>query len=185
MTLSSFRDAFTDRRDITEERTGSINPGAMDLFVQQVDKLTQHLIQAGASPNISEEFIVCNPGSHLSNTRVEPAPGIIRTVVTRSAIPPSNITIPSTGAIIFVANPMRLGGVIVNTGANPLQLVLGIDLANVTGAPQGGVGQTGYGTLWLSSSGGSWDFRLSDLLWGGSVYGYATTGSTTIAGVEV
>src|SRR5215472_13497846 len=163
---SSTYQALVNRHEITDERS-SFPPTH-----NRMDELIDLLANFVAEPNINEELIAMNPGMLQPGSRIEIASGINRRVLIRTAIPPNNLTIPTTGAIIYQDNPNRIGGAIVNTGTNALQLVLGVDLSNNTGAPMGGAAQVGYGAIWLSSAGGSWNFKLTDILWGGSVYGY-------------
>lgn len=175
--------AFVDRRDITQGRTGSM-PMPTD-NTELLQSLVRELRAVMLQPNVQEELIFMNPGMMQPGTHIEPAPGINRQVVIRTAVPPNNLSIPVAGAIVYQDNPNRFGGVIVNTGTNPLLLVLGVDLSNNAGIPQGGAAQAGYGSLWLSSAGGSWDFRLSDIVWGGSIFGFGLGGTTTIVGAEI
>lgn len=85
----------------------------------------------------------------------------------------------SAGVItdIVEANYHRLGGTIVNRGAVPVTLFLA-NAARASG--EGGVGQ-----LYLVQNGGSWDFRLGNLLWAGSVAAIAEAGASTLAIVTV
>lgn len=183
--MDSWLDAFTSRRDIAQERIPGRPMEASNGQLDGISELVGALRNLEHEPSITSELVIVNPGQALTETRVDAAPGFRRTVVVRTSTPPSNLSIPVTGAIIFVGNHARLGGAIVNTGANALLLVLGIDLQNLTGAPMGGAAQAGYGTLWLAPNGGSWNFKLTDIIWGGSVYGYALGGTTTIVGVEL
>jgi hypothetical protein len=182
MSTNDYMDAIISRHDITEHRKGVGSSIDHNDSLRDLIRTIESLIH---QPNVNEEIVFVNPGQAVSDTRIQPVEGITRTVIHRTPIPPSTFTVPTTGAIIFTANVARFGGALINTGSNPLQLVLGVDLANVQGSPMGGVGQAGYGTLWLSASGGSWNFKLTDSLWAGSVYGYAIGGSTTIAGLEI
>lgn len=76
---------------------------------------------------------------------------------------------------ILPANVNRLGGSIVNRGEKPVLLYL-------AKASQKGAGTA---TIYLAANGGSWDFRLGNLLWCGSITANAQGGVTTLSIAEV
>lgn len=82
------------------------------------------------------------------------------------------LTLTAAAAALLVVPelPGRLGGSIVNSGANPVTLYLS--------AP--GRAQTGVGALWLAANGGSWDFRLGNVLWCGPVSAISALGTTLV-----
>lgn len=73
------------------------------------------------------------------------------------------------------ANPGRLGGQIVNAGANPVMLYLSLAREVAAG---------GKAAIWLGANGGSWDFRLSNVLYGGPVSAVARVGATSLTLAE-
>jgi hypothetical protein len=75
---------------------------------------------------------------------------------------------------VLPAQPGRLGGVIVNAGANPVTLYLAI----ATASPGG------RAAIWLPA-GATWLFLLGNVLWTGPVSAIATTapGTLTVATV--
>lgn len=110
-----------------------------------------------------------------------PAPGSKRLLIPRFG----NGTDQATGAAITTTpveilekNEGRVGGTIVNYGANAAFLFL-CNLGNLTG---GQVHQRP--TVWLGAGGGSWDFRLGNVLYGGTVCAASTTLTTTLTVAE-
>lgn len=82
-------------------------------------------------------------------------------------------------SLVLQRNEGRMGGQIVNYGAFPCFLYLGqlADLATgeIHNRP----------AMWVSASGGTWDFQLSSLIWGGTVCAQAIGGDTTLTVVEI
>lgn len=76
---------------------------------------------------------------------------------------------------VLPGNVNRLGGTLVNSGAKPIRLYL------ATVATQ----NKGSAPIWLAAEGGSWDFRVGNLLWSGSICGQAIGGESTLEIVEV
>lgn len=180
-------DALTNRHDITAQRHPVVIPGSqpgMDV-AQELTRVLGVLTDILKEPNVSEEFVVMNMGSNVPAEYIEPHKGLRRTIAQRTAIGPENYNIPQTGAAIYADNPNRFGGQIINTHAtSPLLLVLGVDVTGLSGSPFEGA-RNGYGTLWLSPGGGSWNFKLTDVLWAGSVYGFGVSATVTIEATEV
>jgi hypothetical protein len=73
-------------------------------------------------------------------------------------------------------NPSRIGGTIVNVGEKEVTLTL----TDRLGAALPGQGQIG-----LVAGGGSWDLRLGNMLWCGSVAAAGVGGNSTLTVVEV
>lgn len=90
----------------------------------------------------------------------------------------ATLTVGEAGATVLVHNPSRLGCSIVNSGAKAARLFF---------APLGNVqaGSAGLGRLWLAGEGGSWDGRISQMPWLGSVSAQAIGGETTLETCEV
>jgi hypothetical protein len=78
---------------------------------------------------------------------------------------------------VLESNNRRLGGTIVNKGANNIRLILAPPLTAGS--------QQGLGEIWLRALGGSWDFLLGSLLWCGSVCAIAESAESTLTVVEV
>lgn len=93
-----------------------------------------------------------------------PVPNANRVLLRRTAIS-SGPSITSTSSIILPSNSRRLGLSIVNSGAAAVYLGLG----NVAISGQG---------IYLAANGGSWDGRISDLVWMGNVSAICATTST-------
>lgn len=104
-----------------------------------------------------------------------PAAGSRRLVAYRSGTGNDSFPIPTTGAVVLNHNVGRLGGTIVNSGTNPVILYL----------CQAGKAQAGAPAIFLAASGGSWDFRLGNLLWCGSVSAVAQVAASTLTIAEV
>lgn len=91
-----------------------------------------------------------------------------------AAVATATYAAPING-LVLPANEARLGGAIVNTGANPVNLYLTDRPVPVVGVP----------ALQIQGTGGSWDFRLGGLLWCGHVSAVAVTGSSSLTVAEV
>jgi hypothetical protein len=106
-----------------------------------------------------------------------PTPGSQRWLIHRIATG-GNVELKSE-AIEDVAdfNPNRLGGTIVNWGETVVVLFLA--LAS-TAKSQGGIAQ-----VVLEPKGGSWDFRLGNLFWCGSVSAKSLAGAGKVSLAEV
>lgn len=79
---------------------------------------------------------------------------------------------------VIESNAARLGGAIVNSGSAAVVLYLahkGDLLTNGEGWP----------AIWLAAAGGSWDFRLGNVMWCGSVAAAAATGGSVLTVAEV
>jgi hypothetical protein len=78
------------------------------------------------------------------------------------------------------SNANRIGGSIVNSGEKPARLFLAKPgRTNAAGL------MPGIATVLLEPAGGSWDFRLGNLLWGGTVSGRGIGGATILEVAEV
>lgn len=104
-----------------------------------------------------------------------PAPGSKRLLVHRTGNGNDVAAVPTTGVLALQGNTARLGGTIVNSGANAVILYL-------CGA---GVATPGAPAIWLAANGGSWDFRLGNVLWCGNVTAVAQVGASTLTIAEV
>jgi hypothetical protein len=77
-----------------------------------------------------------------------------------------------TQGLILASNPNRIGGQLVNKAANGVTLFLAA-FANPAA-----------GQVWLPPNGGTWNLRLSQMLWCGNVFAVADTGNLSIIGAE-
>jgi hypothetical protein len=105
-----------------------------------------------------------------------PVEGARRWMIPRLATGGS-FTVPLTLVKLLDSNNRRLGGTIVNKGANNISLILAPPLTAGS--------QLGLGEVWLRALGGSWDFRVGSLLWCGSVCARAEGGESTVTIAEV
>lgn len=104
-----------------------------------------------------------------------PVAGSKRVLAYRTGAGSDGIAVPTTGALVVVANEARLGGRIVNAGTNNAVLYLTDRPVPASGAP----------AIYLPSAGGAWDFRLGNLTWCGNVSAIALTGASTLTVAEV
>jgi len=104
-----------------------------------------------------------------------PVAGAKRVIANRTTTGNDNLLVPTTGVEVVGANSARLGGSIVNSGANNVILYLA----------RGGLAAPGAGAIWLVANGGSWDFRLGNLLWCGSVSAVAQVAASSLTVAEV
>lgn len=104
-----------------------------------------------------------------------PVPGAKRAIAYRTGSGADVFAVPTTGVLVLQANESRLGGTIVNSGANAVLLYLTNTGAATPGRP----------AIWLAASGGSWDFRLGNILWSGSVSAVAQVSASTLSVAEV
>jgi hypothetical protein len=119
---------------------------------------------------------------NMQETMLEhfPVAGIKRLCVRRTGFGFPSYPVTTTPTLAVPYNEGRLGGSIVNTGTNPVLLYLTAQELDVTVQPEAGIP-----CIWLAGSGGSWDFRLGNVLWAGSVTVAATTATSTLAIAEV
>src|SRR5581483_11085722 len=103
-----------------------------------------------------------------------PVAGAKRVIANRTTTGNDNLGVPTTGVLVVGANSARLGGLIVNAGATPVILYLN----------RSGLATPGAGAIYLAA-GASWDFRLGNLLWCGSVSAVAQGASSTLTLTEV
>lgn len=104
-----------------------------------------------------------------------PVSGAKRVLAYRTSTGTDGLAVPTTGVLVVSANTGRVGGQIVNSGSNAVILYL----------CAAGKAQTGAGAIWLGAGGGSWDFRLGNVLWCGSVSAVAQVASSTLTVAEV
>lgn len=79
---------------------------------------------------------------------------------------------------VLFHNPNRIGGSIVNMGAHNVSLLL-------SGEKQARSNPAGIARVGLIAAGGSWDLRLANLLWGGSVSAFSVNGISSLEVAEV
>ncbi|HVA88893.1 MAG TPA: hypothetical protein VNL71_03540 [Chloroflexota bacterium] len=105
-----------------------------------------------------------------------PTPGAKRWIIPR--VPSGGVfAIPKEEAMVTLLQPntRRLGLSIVNSGEHAVRLYLG----EVAGT------QAGIGTAWLEPEGGSWDGRLSSIMWCGAICAVGLGGASQVDIAEV
>lgn len=107
-----------------------------------------------------------------------PVAGSRRVIAYRTGQGTDGLAIATTVTDVMQGNPARMGGAIVNSGANPIILYL---------AKPGSVGLGGGGhpSIYLAATGGAWDFRLGNVTWCGHVCAIAQTAASTLTVAEV
>lgn len=172
-----------DRHDLTAARQHAGAPAPADdraILAALVE--TNGLLRALLSQDSSAISELCVSDREPAESLMAnfPTRGVQRMIVRRTGAG-GLVTLGAAGqAQLLQPNENRLGGRIVNTGANPAILFLAADLLNPgTGAPLGeGAAQIGL------AAGQPWDLKLGDLLWCGSVIAVSTLG-TTLTAAEV
>lgn len=104
-----------------------------------------------------------------------PVTGSKRVLVYRTGSGNDNLPVPTTGVLVVQSNSGRFGGTIVNSGASTVILYL----------CSAGVATPGAPAIYLAANGGSWDFRLGNMLWCGSVSAVAQGASSSLTVAEV
>lgn len=114
-----------------------------------------------------------------------PGPGARRILVDRQGQGQAALAVPSgTVTPVLPVNEARVGGEIVNWGATNVALYL-CDAGDI-----GGVGNAlspqaaNRPALVLNAGGGSWDYRLGNILYGGAVQAAGIAGATTLSVAE-
>lgn len=123
------------------------------------------------------EIAVTDEASQPQLLQDFPVPGAKRWLIPRTATG-GDLVLPE-GLFTDVLPPSRsrIGGTIVNGGAKDVRLYLApAQLAQVTNA---------VASVDLSKNGGSWDFRLGNLLWGGSISAKPKEGESELSIAEV
>lgn len=95
------------------------------------------------------------------------------TLVDVIAQPSGGVSVGGSSVKLLSYNPRRRGLQIVNVSTGGVTLTLGDGPASQ------------YTGMWLTGGGGSWDGRLSNRLWQGSVYAIADAGPNTLSVVTV
>jgi hypothetical protein len=127
----------------------------LDLILEALDTRVEQIAVTDVStdPGLQKDF---------------PTPGSQRWILHRTP-DGRTLALPTELTDVLPANVNRLGGTIVNSGAKPARLYLAtVSTKNAGSAP-----------VWLGAEGGSWDFRLGNLLWSGSVCAIALGGAET------
>jgi hypothetical protein len=109
-----------------------------------------------------------------------PVSGIKRLCIRRTGFGFPSFPVTTTPVVAVPVNEGRLGGTIVNTGANAVFLYLGAQITDAVPQPEAGIP-----VIWLVANGGSWDFRLGNVLWAGSVTVVAAAATSTLTIAEV
>ena len=106
-----------------------------------------------------------------------PVPGGERYVISsRRAMGGDNFTVPAATPVLLAGgNAGRIGGSVVNFGANPVFLYL-------CGKGEINFGQTGKFTLVLNTN-CSWDLKLSSQVWTGPISCYSVLGTSLAWGI--
>jgi hypothetical protein len=132
-----------------------------------------------------EEIVALNlideHASEATELTNNPGPGARRLLVARFGQGSDNFAVTTTPQLVLPRNEGRLGGTIVNYGAAAVFLYL-----CPPGELKGAVGGTGLPrpTIWLAPTGGAWDFRFANALWGGHVTATTAAATSSLAVAE-
>lgn len=91
----------------------------------------------------------------------------------------SNLAVPATITEICEQDEGRLGGLIVNTGTFPIRLYFTIP-GKLGGVGAAAPAQAPHACTTLNAAGGSFDFRLGNVLYGGTVCAHGVGGASTL-----
>lgn len=127
------------------------------------------LNQLAASP---DTLALTDGSPGQAQTKDFPFPGAKRAIVKRQPVAPQ--AIPAGSGLLFAENVNRLGGIVVNKAA-----ATGLTLVLADG------NDSAPGTLWLAGNGGTWDFRLSGMVWCGNVFAVPDAGNVSVAAAEL
>lgn len=137
---------------------------------------TNRLLTASLTQEDSKilELVATDHGLGAPTEIDSPAPGYVRLVVERKCVGGTQ-ALTTAREQVRRASKNRLGGNIVNSGEKAVRLWLCGMNDQIAGV----------GTILLSAGGGSWDYRLGNILWDGSITGAAIEGTSTLEVTEV
>lgn len=135
----------------------------MDLILEALDTRVEQLCVTDVSsdPGLQKDF---------------PVRGAQRWVIHRLAVGGVRELVAATPTDVVAPNVNRLGGTIVNQGATTVVLTLASAAADVA--------QEGLAEIVLTPN-GSWDFRLGNILWCGTISAESLAGAGKITIAEV
>ncbi|HEX6461110.1 MAG TPA: hypothetical protein VF032_19495 [Thermoleophilaceae bacterium] len=171
-----------DRRDLTAARdVGVATPAGVDVGAELL-ALTRRLDALLLQERTTiEQLCISDIEAQEQCMENFPLRGAKRYIVRRTGNGESVALVANTPTLLVPPNENRLGGIIVVSGAGAVTLALTRDVLE----PGGGTPLTvGVPQLFLAANGGSWDFKLSDLLWCGSITAIAAA-NTTVTVAEV
>lgn len=172
-----------DRRDLTAQRElpapAAPDRGPAPHGFPVLEDLVRRLLEQDRAE--LRQLCVTDREPAQSTMRDFPVPGVVRRIVRRTGQGGLVNLAAGTPALLVAANEARLGGQIVVSGAGAVVLYLAADLLTPGGgAPLG----EGAAQIYLTGTGGSWDFQLGPLLWCGNVIAVAqATSAVTVAEV--
>ena len=185
--MAGFLNALVDRRDVTAEREQQAPAPRSELsadgimvaeLLAVVQRLGEQLIAERAG--ITQLCVTDREPAQLQ-MRNFPVPGAQRLIVRRPGAGGSYTLTASTPMLLVAANENRLGLTVVNSSAHAITLYGSTDLLEpgssaplAAGAPQA-----------ILPAGQSWDGRLGNLQWCGSVLAVDSTGGAVVSVWEV
>lgn len=147
--------------------------GRADLALDRLNEVMDLILEA-LDTNV-EQICVTDDSSQPGLQKDFPVKGAQRWIIDRT---PDGRNLPLENGVItpvLPANVNRLGGTLVNNGEKAITLYL---------AKPSQI-NAGTATIILSANGGSWDFRLGNLFWCGSVTAKAVGGASEVSIAEV
>ena len=178
-----------NRRDLTAQRdrahTAGPAPAMPDLGglsaeLAETNRLLRALLQAERS-EITQLCVTDNEPAQSVMANF-PVPGAKRLMIRRPGAGGLYALAAAVPQLVLQPNDNRLGGQIVNVGANAVTLYLSHDLlvpGTANPLPQAAA------QIVLNGAGGAWDLRLSNLLWCGGILAVAAAGGSSVSVAEV
>lgn len=174
-----------DRRDLTAQRNAATAPAPADIEPLTLEQReTNRLLRELLTQERADISQLCVSDREPPEATMDnfPAPGARRLIVRRAGAGGLIAVAAGVPTPVLVANENRLGGEIVNGGANGVTLFLSLDLLQPgTSTPLA----SGAAQIRLAGGGGAWDLRLSRLLWCGNVIAVADAGGSSLSIAEV
>jgi hypothetical protein len=177
-----------DRRDLTAQRDAAArgpHAPALELggVTAQLAEINRYLC-ALLEQDRAEITQLCVTDNEPAQSAMDnfPVPGTRRLIVRRPGAGGLYTLAAAVPQLVLQPNDNRLGGQIVNTGANAVTLYLSHDLlvpGTATPLPAGAA------QIVLNGNGGAWDLRLSNLLWCGGILAVAAAGGSSVSIAEV
>lgn len=186
--MAGLMSALTDRRDVTAQREAEQAPApssvlsADGIMVAELLAVVQRLgEQLVAERSGIIQLCVTDREPAQFQMRNFPVPGAQRLIVRRPGSGGLFTLTQNIPTVLVAANENRLGLTLVNAGTHAITIFGATDLLEpgssaplAAGAPQA-----------ILAAGASWDGRLGNLQWCGSVIALDTTGGATVSVWEV
>lgn len=168
---------LTNRKDITQERSGvnmSVQTDPTEGLLRAIADGVHKTAVNTEQENVYAELGVTDREPGEFYMRNFPVKGSERYLVRRTG-DGGQFPLTTTATLIVPATEYRMGGLIVNAGANPVLLFLAQDLSGTTGVPVSAVP-----TIFLPVGGSGWNMLLGNKLWLGNIQAASTTATSSV-----